>query len=549
MLPIGVQDLTFGGELLISNSTIGAGVGGLRFGQGVGSGRDPWAMDPSSESAAKDSWDSWNAAQAAAALKPPAWGTASDLSAPPPASLNQIMLEERLAEQRHAAAAVQAAAAAAVSRHSSKSGARPAPTRSGARGGSSAVQSRSGTATVSRGANERAGNGDRDAEADPNKVASEVATGTADFILGGEDESSGAGSALERGFSTEGGASASTNTSANKAPLPYDGAARWEKAVGAVGTWGPWDMHKVGYAAGFGGSAADANTFAAGRLPGQPPLSLGFLPLQQPMWSTDGLGAANSLWGLQPPSGAASGPSNTRPPAPGQPPLTSSASATKGGFSGQPSPSAGQSGSRGRDAPRQQTQQQQQQQQQSQRTQGPRQQSGKTGGSAGAVSTADSARKNPAKKVLGNVRNSDTSDVRSQAVSGRRSDSGAARRPDSAPVTIELTSSGRDTGSAAPSSRPARGGHRGGPPRAMPSEGSPSAGGLAVRPQFKQQHQQRPGSARAEEGTAGRIRREPAEAAGRGGRASRGRGPTALVARGSIEGSSSVGTVQGRAQQ
>ncbi len=538
-----VQDLTFGGELLISNSTIGAGVGGLRFGQGVGSGRDPWAMDPSSESAAKDSWDSWNAAQAAAALKPPAWGTASDLSAPPPASLNQIMLEERLAEQRHAAAAVQAAAAATVSRHSGKSGARPASARSGARGGSSAVQGRSGTATVSRGASERAVNGDRDAEADPNTVASEVATGTADFILGGEDESSVAGSGLERGFSTEGAASASANASASKPPLPYDGAARWEKAVGAIGTWGPWDMHKVGYAAGFGGTAGDGNTFAAGRIPGQPPLSLGFLPLQQPMWSTDGLSAANSLWGLQPPAGTTTGPSNPRPPVAGQPPPAGAASASKSGFSGQPSPTAGQPGSRGRDGIRPQNQQQQQ----SQRNQGPRQQGGKAS-SVGAVSVADAARKNPTKKILGNVRNSDNNDLRSNAVTSRRADSGASRRPDSASAAIELSSSGRDTGAVAQPSRPARGGHRGGAPRALPSEGPPSAVGLAVRPPPPQQ-QQRPASARAEESIAGRVRREPADAAGRGGRASRGRGPTAAAVRSSIEGSSSVGSVQGRAPQ
>ena len=536
------QDLTFGGELLISNSTIGAGVGGLRFGQGVGSSRDPWAADPSSE---RDSWDSWSAAQSASALKPAAWRSASDNVGPPPASLNQIMLEERLAEQRQAAAAVQSAAVTVAGRQGSKGGTRPVVTR--ARGASAAAGGRGVGSLSTRGASERAGGGgDRDAEADPNKVASEVATGTADFILGGEDDAGVGGAALHGNFSSE----AATDSTTSKPSVPYDGAARWEKAVGAVGTWDPWDLHKVGFAAGFGASPADSGAFAASRLATQPPLGLGFLPLQQPMWSTDGLGA-NSLWAIQPPPPSAAGVSTNRPPGSGQGAVAaSSSSAAKAGQGS----SSVQASSKGKDIVR--LQQQQQQHGAGQRGQAPRQHGTKTNVASGAGVQADTTRRLPFRKGGNSVRPQDVPDARQQPLPARRSEPGpnAERRPEAA-IKIADQNNGKD---AAPpigiqQSRPARGGHRGGPPRNQLSENQQPAPvrQSAPPPPPQQQQHGRQGSSRPEDGSAGRGRRDAADQPGKGVRSSRVRG-SGVHQRSPVDGATArdgAGTPQGRGQQ
>ncbi len=530
-----MQDLTFGGELLISNSTIGAGVGGLRFGQSVGtSGRDPWAVDPASE---RDSWDNWNPAQSAASLKPPAWG-ATDNAAPPPASLNQIMLEERLAEQRQAAVAVPATTATAATRPGAKGGTRPAPAR--ARGGSTSV--RSGGPSAARNANERTSGGDRDAEADPNKVASEVATGTADFILGGEDESGVVVASLDPKFSPESGG----GTGTSKVSVPYDGAARWEKAVGAVGTWDPWDMNKIGYSAGFGGAAGDNSAFSAARLSAQPPLGLGFLPLQQPMWATD-----NSLW-------SAPGPSPARTPLAGQSVVAGTPSASSAKVSvGQVSP-AGQGGGRGKDFARAQNQSQpppqlqQSQQSQGQRNQAPRQQ-GKPGGGVVSGTSSDNSKRVSGKKGGNNQKQQDVQD-RQQTNNIRRSDPVAAsvRRSDAGVKIIEPLNPAISASAGTQPPRPARGGHRGGPPRNTNDGQSPAAERLNAtqqqqkqqqqQPQQQQQQQQRPVSARTD------GRKETLDNSGRASRAPRARQnrASADTASGSRDG---AGTPQGRGQQ
>lgn len=539
------QDLTFGGELLISNSTIGAGVGGLRFGQSVGTSvRDPWAVDPSSD---RDSWDSWNPAQSAAVLKPPAWG-ATDHAGPPPASLNQIMLEERLAEQRQAAAPVPASTVNAIVRPSGKSGARAALSR--ARGGSSAA--RNSSSSVARSANERANGVDRDAEADPHKVASEVATGTADFILGGEDESGVAAANIDQKFSSDGGG----NSVASKVPLPYDGAARWEKAVGAVGTWDPWDMHKIGYSAGFGAGAGDGSGFSAARLTAQPPLGLGFLPLQQPMWSTDGLGANNSLWGLQPTT--VSGPTAARTALPAQVSASGAASSAAKVTVGHGSPSGQMSGkgsqfARGPHQP--QAQALPSQQAQAQRNQIPRQQ-GKVVGGSGVAIAADSTKKGSGRKGGNNQKQQDFPD-RQSANTVRRSDPGASavRRPDSTVKLIDPVNSAKDSSGPVGTQqmRLARGGHRGGPPRNAHIDGQIPAAERHNVPQQQSQLQQqqavKPVSARSDE----RSRRDASDAAGRGSRAPRSRAAPQPPNRASSDAVSGLrdgaGTLQTRGQQ